>query len=44
VGEGTKVGERVAVKKSIIGKHCTVGNNVKIVNSVIMDYVTLLDG
>lgn len=43
VGDGTKVGERVAIKKSIIGKHCTIGNNAKIVNSIVMDHVTIGD-
>jgi hypothetical protein len=43
VGEGTKMGDRCSVKKSVIGAHCTIGKNVKIVNSIILDYVTLED-
>jgi ADP-glucose pyrophosphorylase len=43
VGDGSKVGDRCSVKKSVIGSHCTIGKNVKIVNSVIMDYVIVED-
>ena len=43
VGEGSRIGERVSVKKSVIGAHCTIGKNVKIVNSVVMDYVEIED-
>ena len=44
VGEGTVIGERCSVKKSIIGNHCVIGKNIKITNSIIMDYVTIEDG
>jgi len=44
VGDGSQIGERVAVKKSIIGKHCVVANNAKILNSVIMDHVNIGEG
>lgn len=44
VGDGTSIGARCSIKKSIIGRHCNIGNNVKIINSVIMDYVTIKDG
>ncbi|KAJ3409732.1 hypothetical protein HDV05_004289 [Chytridiales sp. JEL 0842] len=43
VGEGTRLGERTGVKKSVIGKHCIIGRNVKIVGSVIMDHVIIDD-
>ncbi|KAI9145379.1 nucleotide-diphospho-sugar transferase [Paraphysoderma sedebokerense] len=43
VGEGSKIGDRCSVKKSVIGSHCTIGKNVKITNSVIMDYVEIHD-
>jgi NDP-sugar pyrophosphorylase family protein len=44
VSDGTTVGDRSSVKKSIIGKHCQIGNNVKIINSVLLDHVTVKDG
>ena len=44
VGEGSKIGDRTNVKRSVIGLHCTIGTNVRIVNSIIMDYVTIDDG
>lgn len=44
VGQGTHVGEKCSVKKSIIGKHCKVDARVKIINSVIMDHVTIEPG
>ncbi|KAJ1978853.1 Translation initiation factor eIF-2B subunit gamma [Dimargaris cristalligena] len=44
VGNLTKVDERTSVKKSVIGAHCVIGKNVKIVNSVLMDYITVEDG
>lgn len=43
-GESTKLSERTSVKKSVIGAHCTIGKNVKLVNCLIMDYVNLEDG
>ena len=33
-----------SVKRSVLGERCTLGNNVKIVNSVIMDDTTIADG
>ncbi|CAI5502596.1 unnamed protein product [Closterium sp. Naga37s-1] len=44
VGEGTSVGEKSSIKRSIIGRHCRIGAHVKLVNSVIMDHVTIGDG
>jgi translation initiation factor eIF-2B subunit gamma len=43
VGEGTRVDERCSVKHSVIGAHCQIGKNVKIVNSILMDNVSLGD-
>jgi len=43
VGEGSRIGERCSVKKSVIGKHCTIGKNVKINNAILMDHVTVQD-
>lgn len=44
VAQGTTLGEKTSVKRSIVGKHCKIGDKCKIANSVIMDYVTVLDG
>lgn len=44
VSDSTTIGDRCGVKKSIIGKHCIIGNNVKIANSVLLDHVTVKDG
>ncbi|KAK9768677.1 Translation initiation factor eIF-2B subunit gamma [Basidiobolus ranarum] len=44
VGEGSRMGEKCSVKKSIIGAHCIIGKNVKISNTILMDYVQVEDG
>lgn len=44
VGKGSKVGEKCTVKRSVIGMHCTIGSHVKLLNSVLMDRVTVEDG
>lgn len=44
VGQGTKVGERCTIKRSVIGKHCHIEDKVKIINSVIMNHVTISAG
>ncbi|EPS62837.1 hypothetical protein M569_11951, partial [Genlisea aurea] len=44
VGEGSEMGDKCSVKKSIIGRHCRIGSNVKIVNSVVMNHVNIGDG
>ncbi|XP_015056552.1 translation initiation factor eIF-2B subunit gamma isoform X1 [Solanum pennellii] len=44
LGEGSQMGDKCSVKKSVIGRHCRIGSNVKVVNSVIMDHVTIADG
>jgi len=43
VGDSSKIGERCSIKKSVIGSHCTIGRNVKIIGSVIMDYIVIED-
>jgi NDP-sugar pyrophosphorylase family protein len=43
VGQGTTIAERCSVKKTVIGQHCKIGQNVKLANSIIMDYVTIED-
>ncbi|KAL0735494.1 hypothetical protein Bca4012_011704 [Brassica carinata] len=44
LGEGSQVGDKCSVKRSIIGRHCRIGSNVKVVNSVVMDHATIGDG
>jgi translation initiation factor eIF-2B subunit gamma len=44
LGEGSTLEEKCSVKKSVVGRHCRIGSNVKIINSVVMDYVTVEDG
>ncbi|KAJ3288962.1 hypothetical protein HK104_007836 [Borealophlyctis nickersoniae] len=43
IGEGSKMGEKCSVKKSVIGSHCSIGKNVQITRSVIMDYAVIED-
>lgn len=44
LAEGSKLGDKCSVKRSVIGRHCRIGSNVKIVNSVVMNHVTVEDG
>lgn len=44
VGDGSTVAERVSVKHSVIGRHCTIGDKCRITNCVIMNYVTIKEG
>ncbi|KAL0823773.1 hypothetical protein Bca101_047450 [Brassica carinata] len=44
LGEGSQVGDKCSVKRSVIGRHCRIGSNVKVVNSVVMDHATIGDG
>ncbi|XP_074583340.1 uncharacterized protein LOC141839491 [Curcuma longa] len=44
LAEGSKLGDKCSVKRSVIGRHCRIGSNVKIVNSVVMNHVTIDDG
>ncbi|RWS03865.1 translation initiation factor eIF-2B subunit gamma-like isoform X1 [Dinothrombium tinctorium] len=44
IGNGTKIGERSAIKKSVIGSNCNLGEKVKIANSIIMDNVVIEEG
>lgn len=43
-GEGSKLGERSSIKKSVVGANCCIGNNVKLVNCIVMDGVVIEDG
>ncbi|KAF5197321.1 Translation initiation factor eif-2b subunit gamma [Thalictrum thalictroides] len=44
LGEGSQLGDKCSVKRSVIGRHCRIGSNVKIVNSVVMNHATIGDG
>ncbi|CAL0324992.1 unnamed protein product [Lupinus luteus] len=44
LGEGSQMGDKCSVKRSVIGRHCRIGANVKVVNSIIMNHVTIGDG
>lgn len=44
LGEGSQLGDKCSVKRSVVGRHCRIGSNVKIVNSVVMNHVTIDDG
>ncbi|XP_072961490.1 uncharacterized protein [Typha angustifolia] len=44
LAEGSQLGDKCSVKRSVIGRHCRIGSNVKIVNSVVMNHVTIEDG
>lgn len=44
LGEGSEMGDKCSIKRSVVGRHCRIGSGVKIMNSVVMDYVTLEDG
>lgn len=43
-GEGSKLGERSSIKKSVVGANCAIGNNVKIINCIVMDGAVIEDG
>ncbi|XVF19426.1 hypothetical protein REPUB_Repub11eG0109700 [Reevesia pubescens] len=44
LGEGSEMGDKCQVKRSVIGRHCRIGSHVKVVNSVVMNHVTSGDG
>ena len=44
VGEGTTLQDKVSIEQSIVGKHCIIGEKVRINNSIIMDNVTITEG
>ncbi|GAB4849495.1 hypothetical protein Ancab_004289 [Ancistrocladus abbreviatus] len=44
LGEGSQMGDKCSLKRSVVGRHCRIGSNVKIVNSVVMNHVTIGDG
>ena len=44
IGEKLNLGEKSAVKRSMIGNCCEIGDRVKINNSIIMDNVKIREG
>ncbi|XP_078445373.1 transferases/nucleotidyltransferase [Wolffia australiana] len=44
IAEGSQLGDKCNVKRSVIGRHCRIGSNVKILNSVVMNHVNIEDG
>ncbi|KAJ7132871.1 UDP-3-O-glucosamine N-acyltransferase [Mycena crocata] len=44
IGDSTKVDERSSIKKSVIGRHCTIGKMAKIVGCVLLDHCVVEDG
>ena len=42
--EGVTLGEKISVKHSCIGQHCTIGDKTKILNCIIMDHVQIGEG
>ena len=42
--EGVLLGDKVSIKRSCIGQHCSVGDKTKILNCVIMDHVQIGEG
>jgi NDP-sugar pyrophosphorylase family protein len=40
----TRVGERTSIKKSLIGRHCVIGKNVRLSNVIVWDFVNIADG
>lgn len=39
----TRVGERTAIKRSVVGRGCVVGKNVKLTGAIVMDGVRIGD-
>ncbi|XP_047179174.1 translation initiation factor eIF-2B subunit gamma-like [Vigna umbellata] len=43
LGEGSQMGDKCSVNRSVIGRHCRIGANVKVFNSVVMNHVSIGD-
>lgn len=39
----TKIGERTTVKRSVVGRGCVIGKNVKLTGAIVMDNVKIGD-
>lgn len=44
VGAGTTSGKKTQIKRSVIGRHCIIGDNCRLNNSVVMDHVRIASG
>ena len=44
VGSSVQVAEKASIKRSTVGHHCTIGDKTRVINSILMDYVTLGEG
>lgn len=42
--EGVLLGDKISIKHSCIGQHCSVGDKTKLLNCVIMDHVQIGEG
>ncbi|SGZ56309.1 CIC11C00000000711 [Sungouiella intermedia] len=43
VGDGTVLGEKTNVKRSVVGRNCVIGKRVKLTGSIILDNVVIED-
>ncbi|PWZ01628.1 hypothetical protein BCV70DRAFT_199061 [Testicularia cyperi] len=43
VGDQTRIGERTAIKRSVVGRGCLIGKNVKLTGCIVMDGVQIGD-
>lgn len=44
IGDSATIGEKVSIKRSVVGGHTAVADKVKIINSVLMDHVHIAEG
>ncbi|KAJ2922020.1 hypothetical protein H1R20_g15079, partial [Candolleomyces eurysporus] len=44
VGDSTQISERTIIKRSVIGRHCIIGKNVKISGCILFDHCVVEDG
>jgi translation initiation factor eIF-2B subunit gamma len=44
VASTSRIGERSSIKKSVIGRHCVIGKNVRLSNVIVWDFVNIADG
>ena len=43
LGDSVKIQEKASIKKSIIAQHCSIGKAARIINSILMDHVSIED-
>lgn len=44
IGNGTVLGEKCAIKRTIVGSNCNIGDRVKLTNCIVLDNVTIEEG